>query len=131
VRFGELKGLTSLPIPRLVEQFRNEEVLTVLPVRDALAARESLLVATRPKLAVLTTLAVPAGEWVTWWAPWDAVSVAEPTTPPAEQDDLHRLTIVIGGQTFHAALRGEAGRKALRDLVAAIRTSRPTHPIRP
>ena len=124
MRFGELKGLTSLPINRVRDQFRYEEVLTVLPVRDAATSRETLLVATRPMIALLIPLRVPAGHWMTRWAPWDSVSLADPTAAP-DHEDVHRLSVLVGNQTFHAQLRGEAGRRALRDFVAAIRLSQP------
>ncbi len=39
VRIGDLDGLTSLPIEPLSERFRNEEVLTVLPVRHHMGTR--------------------------------------------------------------------------------------------
>ena len=71
VRIGELRGLTSLPIHRVREQFRYEEVLTVLPVRDAGTGRETLFVATRPTLALLTAVRVPPGHWTTRWARWE------------------------------------------------------------
>ena len=131
MRIGELRGLSSLPIPLLRDQFRNEEVLTVLPVRDAATSRETLFVATRTKLAVLTVLPMPHGHWVTRWAPWDSVSVAELAGPPVQDVDVYELGIRVSGQLFHARLRGEAGRIAIRDLVAAIRTSQATHPARP
>jgi hypothetical protein len=125
VRFGDLGGLTSLPIPRLRDQFRHEEVLTVLPVRDALTTRETLFVATRPMLAVLTAVNGPGGQWMTRWAPWDAVDLSNAPLQDQE-DDVHQLTVLVGGQAFHARLRGESGRRALRDFVAAMRTLRPT-----
>jgi hypothetical protein len=124
VRFGELKGLTSLPIPRLAEQFRNEEVLTVLPVRDAAVSSESVLVATHAMLAILTALDVPPGEWMTRWATWDTVLVHDPGTPSGD-DGVYRLAIRIGNQTFEAKLAGEPGRRALRDFVVALRMSHP------
>jgi hypothetical protein len=125
VRFGELRGLTSLPIRALREQFRYEEVLTVLPVQDGVTGRETLLVATRTMLALLTALRVPRGHWMTRWAPWDTVAIADPAAPPGQDDDVFRLTVLVGGQMFHAQLRGEPGRKALRDFVVAVRTMRP------
>jgi len=124
VRLGELKGLTVLPIPAVHEQFRNEEVLTVLPAHEATTSHETLLVATRPKLAILTALHEPPGRWVTRWASWDSVAVSEPGAL-AGQEDVYRLDIYVGGQRFVAALRGEIGRKARRDFVVVVRLSHP------
>ena len=123
VRFGELRGLTSLPINRVHDQFRYEEVLTVLPVLDA-ASRETLLVATRPMLALLIPVRVPPRHWMTRWAAWETVSITDPGAPPGE-DDVYRLDVLVGSQTFQAQLRGERGRKALRDFVMAMRLSQP------
>ena len=122
VRFGELRGLSSLPIPGLRDQFRYEEVLTVLPVHEAASSRETLFVATRPKLAILTSLPLLRGQWMTRWAAWEAIAVTEAVAPPGPLDE-YRLDVLIGGQVFHAQLRGESGRKALRDFVIAVRTS--------
>lgn len=125
MRFGELRGLTSLPINRVVDQFRHEEVLTVLPVWDEATSRETLLVATRPMVALLIPLHGLAGQWMTRWATWDAVSIADPGALSGQDRDVYRLRVLVGGQAFQAQLRGEAGRKALRDFVVAIRLSQP------
>jgi hypothetical protein len=126
VRFGELRGLTSLPINRVRDQFRYEEVLTVLPVQDVATSRETLLVATRPMLALLTPLRVPSGHWATRWAPWETVQL--PTPPTSRVPDELRLLVLVGRQSFEARLWGEAGRRAARDFVAAVRMARPTVP---
>jgi hypothetical protein len=131
VRIGELRGLTSLPVQRVRDQFRYEEVLTVLPLQDAVTSHETLFVATRTMLAMLTALRVPRGHWITRWAPWDSVRLAEPGAPPGQDDDIHRLTVLVDGRTFHAQLRGETGRRAVRDFVVAVRMSRPTKATRP
>lgn len=126
VRFGELKGLTSLPIPALREQFRYEDVQTVLPVQDGATAYETIFVATRTMLAVLTALRVPPGQWMTRWAPWDSVRLVDPTVASGQDQDVFRLDVLVGSQTFHAQLRGETGRKALRDFVVAVRWAQPS-----
>lgn len=128
MRFGELRGLTSLPINRVHDQFRYEEVLTVLPVLDAASSRETLFVATRPVLALLIPVRVPPRHWMTRWAAWDTVSITDPGPPVGPQDDLYRLDVLVGSQTFQARLRGERGRKALRDFVMAMRLSQPRSP---
>jgi hypothetical protein len=125
VRFGELRGLTSLPINRVRDQFRYEEVLTVLPVWDAATSRETLFVATRPMLALLIPIRVPGRHWMTRWSPWDEVSIVDSGAPQGQDDDVYRLGLRVGSQAFHAQLRGEAGRKALRDFVGAMRLSQP------
>ncbi len=127
MRFGELRGLTSLPIHRLRDQFRYEDVLTVLPVRDAATSSESLFVATRAVLAILTTVRVPRGHWMTRWAPWGSVQIVDQSGPPGPDDDVYRLRVLVGGQMFHAQLTGETGRLALRDFVIAVRSSRSTN----
>lgn len=131
MRFGELKGLTSLPINLVRDQFRYEEVLTVLPVWDAATSRETLFVATRPMLALLIPVRVPQRHWMTRWAPWDVVRIADPGAPPGQEDEVYRLSVMVGNQTFGAQLHGEPGRKALRDFVAAMRMSQPRKAPRP
>lgn len=128
MRFGELKALTSLPINEIHDQFRYEEVLTVLPVLDAAASRETLFVATRPMLALLIPVRVPPGQWMTRWAAWETVSMSDPGPAPGQPDDEYRLDVLVGSQTFHARLRGERGRMAMRDFVMAVRLLQPRSP---
>lgn len=126
MRFGELRGLTSLPIHRVRDRFRYEEVLTVLPVQEVVTSRETLLVATRATLAVLSAVRVPRGHWVTRWAPWGTVRITIPEEPPDQDVEVFRLVVAVGRQEFLAELPGESGRRALRDFVVAFRTAQPT-----
>ena len=120
MRFGDLPGLTSLPVDHVRHRFRNEEVLTVLPAR-ATAGRDSLLVATPFKVAVVTGEA-PAGEhWMTHWAPWDTVRIDD---DEATDDGMYGLTLSVGRLTFHARLSGLEGQRALRDFVVAVESRR-------
>ena len=125
MRFGDLEGLSALTIEQLHHRFRNEEVLTVLPVRAAGSALDSLLVATSTMLAILTAEAEPGGGWTTRWAPWDVVRFAD-MGAAAMVEDLFFLTIVVHRTRFHAELRGESGRRALRDFVVAVERCRGT-----
>jgi hypothetical protein len=125
LRFGDLEGLSALTIEQLHHRFRNEEVLTVLPVRAAGSALDSLLVATSTMLAILTAEAEPGGGWTTRWAPWDVVRFAD-MGAAAMVEDLFFLTIVVHRTRFHAELRGESGRRALRDFVVAVERCRGT-----
>ena len=126
MRFGDLEGLTSLPIERVRHQFRHEEILTVLPVSGDVAGRDSLLVATSSWLAVLTGEADPkSDQWMTRWAPWDAVRFANEGEAAADADEeTYHLTVHIDGLTFQARLSGPAGQRALRDFVVAAQARR-------
>lgn len=121
MRFGDLVGHTSLPIEFVRHRFRNEHVVTVLPVRGSVARQESLLVATPLDLAVVTADADSrSGHWMTRWAPWQSVTLVDDgAVAPATQDGQHGLTVHVGGLTFHARLSGIAGRRAVRDFVIA------------
>ena len=126
MRFGDLAGLTSLPIERVQHRFRHEEVLTVLPASGPVADRASLLVATPSQLAILTADADPASQqWMTHWAPWDTVRLAdEGTVAAATEEETYGLTVQVGGLTFLARLWGPAGQRALRDFVVATQARR-------
>ena len=126
MRFEDLPGLTSLPIEPVRHRFRNEEVLTVLPASGEVAARDSLLVATSSKLAILTADADPASHrWMTHWAPWEAVQLAdEGALAAATEEETYSLTVYAGGLTFHARLWGPAGQRALRDFVVVVQSRR-------
>ena len=86
-------------------------------------------------LAILMTMPMLRGQWMTRWAPWEVVSVMDPPpVPPTPAGpgaavpidvDLYRLIVRVGNQAFHAQLAGEMGRRALRDFVVAVRTSQP------
>jgi hypothetical protein len=86
---------------------------------------ETLLVATRARLAILIVVPFPRGHWMTRWAPWASVSVESPMPPEAHDEAAHGLDIRVGGRLFQARLRGESGRTALRDFVVALRTTHP------
>jgi hypothetical protein len=126
MRFGDLEGLTSLPISRVRQQFRHEDVLTVLPVSRDVADRDSLLVATPLKLAVLTSDADSQSDhWMTTWASWDTVRFAGEGdgAPDADPED-YGYAVHVGGLTFHAQLAGPAGQRALRDFVVVAQARR-------
>ena len=121
MRFGDLVGHTSLPIEFVRHRFRNEHVVTVLPVRGNVARQESLLVATSLNLAVVTADADSrSGHWMTRWAPWQSVTLVDDgEVAPATKDGQYSLTVHVGRLTFHARLSGIAGRRAVRDFVVA------------
>ncbi len=121
MRFGDLEGLTSLPVDGVKRRFRHEDVLTVLPVSGEVAGRDSLLVATPPRLAILTTVEHPGSDqWMTQWVSWDTVGLAvEGALAAATEEETYGLTIDVGGLTFHARLWGPDGQRALRDFVVA------------
>jgi hypothetical protein len=117
MRFKDLKGLTGLPVESIKRRFRNEQVLTVLPVSDVGAKRDSLLIATPSRLALVTGEARPRSDHcMTQLVPWDVVRLADEEAAP-EDDGVHRLVIHVGSLSFHAALPGADGQKALRDFV--------------
>lgn len=118
MRFADLPGRTSLPVEHVQRRFRNEDVITVLPA-SAAAGRESLLVATPSKVAVVIGEAPATGHWMTRWAPWDTVRIADDL---ATDDGMYGLTLVVGRSTFHAELPGLQGQRALRDFVVAVQT---------
>ncbi len=135
MRFDELQGLTSLPAEHVRHRFRNEEVITVLPVRGT-AGRQSLLVATPLKAAVVVGDAPASEHWMTYWAPWDTVQIIN---DQATEDGWYTLTLLIGRLAFEARLPGSEGRRALRQFVLAVRSGqsalapfdRPGDPARP
>ena len=120
MRFSDLQGLSGLPIEHVERRFRNEDVITVLPAHT-LSGRETMLVATPTKLAVVASTALPNGHWMTWWAPWDLVAIAD---DEASDDGWFGLTLNVGRLVLEARLPGLDGQRALRDFVVAIRTRR-------
>ena len=118
MRFGDLQGLTDLPVEHVRHRFRNEEVITVLPVRGS-AGRQSLLVATPSKAAVVIGEAPVSEYWMTYWAPWDTVRIVD---DQATDDGLYGLTLSVGRLMFDAQLSGREGQRALRDFVVAVQS---------
>ena len=118
MRFGDLQGLTDLPVEHVQHRFRNEEVITVLPVRGS-AGRQSLLVATPSKAAVVIGEAPVSEYWMTYWAPWDTVRIVD---DQATDDGLYGLTLSVGRLMFDAQLSGREGQRALRDFVVAVQS---------
>ena len=115
MRFRNLKGLIDLPIDAVKHRFRNEQVLTVLPVHGSIAGRDSLLVAMPTQLAIVTPDTRRRDRWMTSLAPWDIVRVADVESAAG----THRLIIHVGSLGFDAELWGPKGEKALRDFTIA------------
>lgn len=120
MRFSDLRGHTSLPVEHVERRFRNEDVITVLPVRTA-TGRDSILVATPPKLAFVVSASPVAGHWMTYWAPWDAVSIVD---DEATDDGWFGLTLTIGRLPVAARLAGPRGQRALREFVMLLQARR-------
>jgi hypothetical protein len=120
MNFGDLKGLTSLPVEHVRHRFRGEEVITVLPART-IAGRQSLLVATPSKAAVVICETPVSEHWMTYWAPWDTVRSVD---DQATDDGMYGLTLSVGKLTFDAQLLGREGQRALRDFVVVVQSRR-------
>ena len=117
MRFRNLKGLIDMPIDAVKHRFRNEQVLTVLPVHGDIAGRDSLLVATPDRLAIVTGDGRRHDHWMMSLTPWDDVRTGEVDSEAGS----HFLTVHVGTLVFHAELWGPQGEKALRDFVIAAR----------
>jgi len=113
VRIRNVAGLVDLPIYAVEHRFRNEPVLTVLPVRGAIAARDALLVALPTELAVLIADPELRDGWTTYLAPWEVVTVGEVES----EDATHRLAVRIDSLVLHVELWGPKGERAMRDFV--------------
>ena len=122
MRFGDLHGLTALPVDHVERRFRNEEIITVLPAR-ASGGQYSLLVATPPKAAVVIGETEESEHWMTYWAPWESVHILD---DEATDDGIYGLTLSIGRLTFDAQLEGSDGQRALRDFVVAVQSMQAT-----
>lgn len=118
MRFVELQGLTSLPLEHVKRRFRNEEVIAVLPARGT-AGRQTLLVVTPSKVAIVVFEAPASEHWMTYWAPWEAVRIVDDR---ATDDGNYGLTMSVGKLTFDAQLAGRNGQRALRDFVVAVQS---------
>jgi len=115
VRFRNAAGLVDLPIYAVEDRFRNEPVLTVLPVRGAIAARDALLVALPAEVAVIIGDPERRDGWMTYLAPWDVVEVGEIDS----ENGSHHLAVRIDSLVLHVELWGPKGERALRDFVVA------------
>jgi hypothetical protein len=118
--FGELHGLTKLPVEYVQHRFRNEDVITVLPAQLG-SGRDCVLVATPSKVAVVSSEVPSGSHWMTYWAPWDVVHIDD---DEATSDGSYGLFLGIGSLRFHTRLRGPGGQRALREFVVAIQERR-------
>ena len=117
MRFRNVAGLVDLPIYAIEHRFRNEPVLTVVPVRGAVAGRDALLVALPTELAVVIADSERRDGWMTYLAPWEVVMAGRIES----EHGIHRLTVRIDSLVLQVELWGPKGERALRDfaLVAA------------
>jgi hypothetical protein len=120
MRFGDLQGLTGLPVEHIRHRFRNEDVITVLPASGT-EGRQTLLVATPSKAAVVVGEAPSSEHWMTFWAPWDAVRIVD---DHASDDGSYGLTLSVGKMILDAHLSGVSGQRALRDFVVQVQARR-------
>ena len=123
MRFRNAAGFVDLPIYAIEHRFRNEPVLTVLPVRGAIGGRDALLVALPTELAVIIADGELRDGWMTYLAPWDVVAPGEVTS----ENGIHRLDIHIDSLVLQAELWGPRGERALRDF-DLVATARPRSP---
>ena len=125
MHFRDVQGLTGLPVEHVRHRFRGEEVITVLPVRTD-TGRQSLIVATPSKAAVVIGETPISEHWMTYWAPWDTVRIVD---DQATDDGVYELTLSVGRLTVDAHLLGREGQRALRDFVVFVqsRHSVPAH----
>ncbi len=123
MRFRNLKGQTGLPVDKIRHRFRNEDVLTVLPVSDGMTGRDAILIATSAKLAfVIADGRASSEQWVTYLSPWDSVSLdVDVGMATAGDDGITHLAITIGSLSFGATLAGPRGRKAVEDFIGVLK----------
>ena len=116
MRFRDTAGHVDLPIYAIEHRFRNEPVLTVLPVRGAIAARDALLVALPTELAVVIGDPERRDGWMTFLAPWEVVMLGEVES----EAGIHRLVVTIDSLVLHVELWGPKGERALRAFVVVV-----------
>ena len=121
MRFRNAAGFVDLPIYAVEHRFRNEPVLTVLPVRGAIAGRDALLVALPTELAVIISDPERRDGWMTYLAPWEVVTLGEVES----EHGIHRLDVHIESLVLQAELWGPKGERALQDFVV-VATATPT-----
>ena len=115
MRFRNLEGLIDLPIDAVRHRFRNEPVLTVLPVHGAITGRDTLLVALPDHVAVLTADPHRREGWMTSLVHWEAMGVGVIRS----ESGIHRLYVYVGSLTLEAELWGPMGERALQDFIVA------------
>ena len=115
MRFRNAAGLVDLPIYAVEHRFRNEPVLTVLPVRGAIGGRDALLVALPTELAVIIADPERRDGWMTYLAPLEVVALGDVES----EAGIHRLAITIDSLALMVELWGPTGERALRDFIVA------------
>jgi hypothetical protein len=115
MRFRNAAGHVDLPIYAVEHRFRNEPVLTVLPVRGAVGGRDALLVALPSELAVIIADPERQDGWMTYLAPWEVVRLGQLVS----EAGIHHLEVHIDSLVLLAELWGPTGEHALRDFIVA------------
>ena len=115
MRFRNLEGLIDLPIDAVRHRFRNEPVLTVLPVHGAITGRDSLLVAMPTDVAVITADPHRRHGWMMSLVPWAVIGLG--VIRP--ESGIYRLNVYVGSLTLEAELWGPMGERAMQDFIVA------------
>lgn len=123
-----LAAMTTLPLDHVARCVGDRDIVSAIPVETDRPAHESILVATRSGVGVVSRRrGVPDGltvRWSTWadvrlGAHVGASDIAEAAAP-------FGLVVHVGERAYLALLKGPAGQAALRDFVVATQAAQ--HP---
>jgi hypothetical protein len=116
-----LAAMTTLSLDLVARCVGDRDIVSAIPVETDRPARESILVATRGRIGVVSRRRGAPGMLAVRWSTWESVRLgahvgASDTTDAAAP---FGLVVHIGERSYLALLKGPAGRDALRDFVVA------------
>jgi hypothetical protein len=116
-----LTAMTTLPLDLVDRCIGDQDIVSAIPVETDRPAHESILVATRSRIGVVSRRREAGGGLTVRWSSWDAVRLGAHVGESDRADVAapFGLVVHVGERAFLALLKGPAGRVALRDFVLA------------
>jgi hypothetical protein len=120
-----IAALTTLPLGLVARRVGDSDIVSAIPVETDRPAHESILVATRSRIGVVSRRHGDPDGLAVRWSTWTDVRLGA----HSGIDDLadaaapFGLVVHVGPRKYLALLEGPAGRVALRDFVVAAQAA--------
>ncbi len=120
-----LAAMTTLPLDLVARCIGDSDIVSAIPVETDRPAHESILVATRAGIGVVSRRHGDPDGLAVRWSTWADVRLGAHSGigDLADAAAPFGLVVHIGPRRYLALLHGPAGRAALRDFVVAAQAA--------
>jgi hypothetical protein len=117
--------MTTLPLDLVARCIGDSDIVSAIPVETDRPAHESILVATRSRIGIVSRRLGGHDRLIVRWSTWADVRLGAHagSSDLADATAPFGLVVHIGPRRYLALLEGPAGRVALRDFVVAAQAA--------